>query len=64
MRKIACLGLGAALTAMLAGAPAVRAAEAKNVAKKVYQQYCAACHGSDGKGDGVVSGFMRPKARI
>ena len=27
----------------------------------MYLQYCSACHGSTGKGDGIVSGFMQPK---
>lgn len=29
--------------------------------QRLYLQYCSACHGPTGKGDGVVSGFMRPK---
>ena len=29
--------------------------------KAVYLKYCSACHGETGKGDGVVSGFMRPR---
>jgi len=28
--------------------------------QRLYLQYCSACHGSTGKGDGIVSGFMRP----
>ena len=28
--------------------------------RKLYLQYCSACHGSEGKGDGVVAGLMRP----
>jgi mono/diheme cytochrome c family protein len=27
----------------------------------LYRRYCAACHGLDGRGSGVVSGFMSPK---
>jgi mono/diheme cytochrome c family protein len=30
-------------------------------AKAAYLRYCSACHGEGGKGDGVVSGFMRPQ---
>lgn len=37
------------------------AAEAGTPAKAAYLKYCSACHGQSGKGDGVVSGFMRPK---
>lgn len=29
--------------------------------KALYLKYCSACHGESGKGDGVVSGVMRPK---
>jgi mono/diheme cytochrome c family protein len=28
----------------------------------MYRRYCGACHGLEGRGDGVVSGFMRPPA--
>jgi mono/diheme cytochrome c family protein len=35
--------------------------EADDYGRKLYGQYCSACHGSGGKGDGVVSGFMTPK---
>lgn len=28
---------------------------------KLYLRYCSACHGPDGKGDGIVSGLMRPQ---
>jgi mono/diheme cytochrome c family protein len=27
----------------------------------VYRRYCGACHGLEGRGDGVVGGFMTPK---
>jgi mono/diheme cytochrome c family protein len=29
--------------------------------RAVYLQYCGACHGPGGKGDGVAGTFMRPK---
>jgi mono/diheme cytochrome c family protein len=29
--------------------------------QRLYLRYCSACHGENGKGDGVVSGFMNPK---
>ncbi len=35
--------------------------ESAEYGKKLYGRYCSACHGSGGKGDGVVSQFMRPK---
>ena len=37
------------------------AAQANEPAQGLYRKYCGACHGSDGKGDGPVSGLMRPK---
>lgn len=27
---------------------------------RYYRQYCGACHGLTGEGDGIVSGFMQP----
>ena len=29
--------------------------------QRLYLQYCSACHGPGARGDGVVSGFMRPQ---
>ena len=29
--------------------------------RAAYLRYCGACHGPDGKGDGVAGTFMRPK---
>ncbi len=31
------------------------------MARAAYLRYCSACHGSGGKGDGVVSQLMSPK---
>ena len=42
-------------------AAAARGAEANNPGKAMYLKYCSACHGSGGKGDGVVSGLMQPR---
>jgi mono/diheme cytochrome c family protein len=39
----------------------VGAAEKVDPGKNLYRQYCGACHGSEGKGDGVVSGLMTPR---
>ena len=37
------------------------AASTDSPAKATYLKYCGACHGESGRGDGVVSGFLRPK---
>lgn len=39
----------------------VLAGEPTDPGKQLYLQYCSACHGEQGRGDGVVSGFMRPQ---
>jgi mono/diheme cytochrome c family protein len=31
--------------------------------KALYQQYCSACHGKQGKGDGPAAAAMHPKPR-
>ena len=36
------------------------AAEA-NPGRQAYLRYCSACHGSEGKGDGIVATVLRPK---
>ena len=36
-------------------------ARADDQGKQLYRKYCAACHGQEGKGDGVVSGLMQPR---
>ncbi len=46
---------------MLVWACVTQALELPPVAKELYLKYCSACHGEAGKGDGVVSGFLRPK---
>ena len=40
---------------------AVAASAADQAGEVAYRRYCSACHGPDGKGDGVVSGLMTPK---
>lgn len=48
------------VAAMLFAAPA-GAAEANPAGREAYMKYCAACHGADGKGDGIVAPAMRPR---
>ena len=50
--------LMAALVVLVAAQPAVADAAA---GRRLYLQYCSACHGPGAQGDGLVSGFMRPK---
>jgi mono/diheme cytochrome c family protein len=38
-----------------------RAETNQDPGKVLYRKYCAACHGSDGKGNGVVATVLRPK---
>lgn len=59
--------LAAAWMTMLAGGGTVQPAAAEQkpngrVAEghDLYRQYCGACHGLTGEGDGVVSGLMQP----
>jgi mono/diheme cytochrome c family protein len=35
--------------------------EAGHPGKGLYLQYCGACHGPEGKGDGIAGTFIRPK---
>ena len=55
--KVVAMAAGTVLLLLGSGA-----AEGEVAAgRQLYLRYCSACHGSDGKGDGVVSGFLRPK---
>ena len=54
MRTLLIAGLLASLTAF----PAHAAEKTANNA--TYLQYCSACHGREGKGDGVASSLMQP----
>lgn len=59
------LSIGATVIPVLMGtlliASVTRAADAPPPAKAAYTKYCGACHGEEGKGDGIVSGFLRPR---
>jgi mono/diheme cytochrome c family protein len=46
--------------AALMAAPPAQAADG-NPGRAAYFQYCSACHGADGRGDGVVAQKMCPK---
>jgi len=52
----------AALTLPLVSGGVAHAADADaEAAKQTYVRYCGACHGPEGKGDGLVGTFIRPK---
>jgi mono/diheme cytochrome c family protein len=55
MSFVVCFGALVALPVMSS------AEDATALGKSMYLTYCSACHGETGSGDGVVSGFMRPK---
>lgn len=57
MRTMIAMMLTAASIAAAPGAPAAEA----NPGRAAYLRYCSACHGIDGKGDGIVGGVMDPR---
>lgn len=46
--------------AVLAAMPA-RAADTDDPSKALYLRYCGACHGPEGKGDGIAGGIMQKR---
>ncbi len=54
---------GVVATSMLLALASVSAvtAEPRGPSKAAYMRYCSACHGENGKGEGVVSQYLRPK---
>jgi len=65
IRNSGCGGLWAAAVAlaMVAGFGGAAAADDPAVAlgQKLYTQYCASCHGADGKGNGPEAAKLDPK---
>ncbi|MBY0280005.1 cytochrome c [Candidatus Binatia bacterium] len=53
--------LVAALGWTLVVAGVARAADADNPNHAAYVKYCGACHGPNGKGDGIIAPLMTPK---
>lgn len=58
---IARASLMAAILLFTVCAAVAFAADENNIGRAMYLQYCGACHGPSGKGDGVAGTFMRPK---
>ena len=51
-----------AVLGLLGAVPPLRAAEsAPDPDRAIYLQYCGACHGPTGKGDGVAGSLITPK---
>jgi mono/diheme cytochrome c family protein len=54
---LAVTGMAVAIVGVLAGGPAQGADDsAVGLGQKLYTQYCASCHGADGKGNGPAAG--------
>lgn len=51
------------LAATFAMAAAAAAADTAPPGKALFTKYCGACHGPDGKGDGVLSGLLKQKPK-
>ena len=49
------------IAAVLTFAPVTQSLAADNGGKQLYAQYCASCHGAEGKGDGPVSNDLKVK---
>ena len=49
------------LVVLGSAASGARPAEAEQDGRALYRRYCAACHGPEAKGDGVVASFLKPK---
>ena len=49
------------VTTLVSGSTMGWAADAEGPGRTLYLRYCGACHGLQGKGDGVVGTFMTPK---
>jgi mono/diheme cytochrome c family protein len=50
------------IACLLASLGSIAAHAAEDVpGKQTYVRYCGACHGPEGKGDGIAGTFMRPK---
>jgi mono/diheme cytochrome c family protein len=52
--------LGSLALLVLGTATLAASAEQEPPGSQLYRRYCGACHGPQGKGDGVASSFMRP----
>jgi DMSO reductase family type II enzyme heme b subunit len=71
MKRLVLLSLLFAVWAFAADAPKVKTEPVKatpvaadlEAGKKLYQRWCAQCHGDEGKGDGPAADFVYPRPR-
>src|SRR5262245_32871849 len=62
MGRAFCITALTAALGLLAAAGVLRAAdESSDPGRAMYLRYCGACHGPQGKGDGIAGSFMTPK---
>lgn len=67
MRSSRCGGLAGivvavAVVGLMSGRPAMAVSQsAIDLGQKLYTQYCASCHGADGKGNGPAAAKLNPK---
>jgi mono/diheme cytochrome c family protein len=59
-RSSVLVALAAVSSIALTSAPAVGA---ESQGKELFIKYCAACHGPDGKGDGVLASLLKDKPK-
>jgi mono/diheme cytochrome c family protein len=50
-----------AFAAGLLAVPAAAADETPSAGERLYRRYCAACHGTEGRGDGPASAALSPR---
>ena len=60
--KVIVICLGGSLGLFLLGPSHVEAAGGPAKGKAIYEKYCMACHGSQGKGDGPAGKMLKPPA--
>ena len=64
MKRLSCVtALIISLAVVLLGTALVARAGSPDEGKKLYEQYCATCHGQSGKGDGPAAAALDPKPR-
>ena len=60
--NVVVICLGGSLALFFLGPSHVEAAGGPAKGKAIYEKYCMACHGSQGKGDGPAGKMLKPPA--